>query len=41
VRVSKTAVWLPREMSTKQWQVILVQVLEKLQSMRESERVNS
>ncbi|MFN2206875.1 MAG: transcription-repair coupling factor [Candidatus Promineifilaceae bacterium] len=41
VRVSKTAVWLPREMSTKQWQVVLVQVLEKLRSMRESERVNN
>jgi transcription-repair coupling factor (superfamily II helicase) len=35
VRVSRTAVWLPREMSTKQWQVVLVQVLEKLQALRE------
>ena len=34
VRVSKTAVWLPREMSTKEWQVVLVQVLEKLQTLR-------
>ena len=34
VRVSKTAVWLPREMSTHEWQVILVQVLEKLQTLR-------
>ena len=34
VRVSKTAVWLPREMSTHEWQVVLVQVLEKLQTLR-------
>jgi transcription-repair coupling factor (superfamily II helicase) len=34
VRVSKTAVWLPREMSTHKWQVVLVQVLEKLQTIR-------
>jgi len=32
VRVSKTAVWLPREMSTHEWQVALVQVLERLES---------
>ncbi len=31
-RVSKTAVWMNREMSTHEWQVALVQVLEKLQS---------
>ncbi len=31
-RVSKTAVWMSREMSTHEWQVALVQVLEKLQS---------
>ncbi len=31
VRVSKTAVWLPREMSTHEWQVALVQVLERLE----------
>jgi transcription-repair coupling factor (superfamily II helicase) len=34
VRVSKTAVWLLREMSTHEWQVVLVQVLEKLQALR-------
>ncbi|MFN2104566.1 MAG: transcription-repair coupling factor, partial [Candidatus Promineifilaceae bacterium] len=34
VRVSKTAVWLPREMSTHEWQVVLVQTLEKLQTLR-------
>jgi transcription-repair coupling factor (superfamily II helicase) len=32
VRVSKTAVWLPREMSTHEWQVALVQVLERLET---------
>ncbi|MFN2134898.1 MAG: TRCF domain-containing protein, partial [Candidatus Promineifilaceae bacterium] len=37
VRVSRSAVWLPREMSTHEWQVALVQVLEKLQTLRESE----
>lgn len=31
VRVSKTAVWLPREMGTHEWQVALVQVLERLE----------
>lgn len=31
-RVSKTAVWMSREMSTREWQVALVQVLEKLES---------
>jgi transcription-repair coupling factor (superfamily II helicase) len=31
-RVSKTAVWMNREMSTHEWQVALVQVLEKLES---------
>ena len=34
VRVSKTAAWMPREMSTHEWQVVLVRVLEKLQAMR-------
>ncbi len=32
VRVSRTAVWMSREMSTHQWQIALVQVLEKLGS---------
>ena len=32
VRVSKSAVWMPREMSTHEWQVALVQVLEKLET---------
>jgi transcription-repair coupling factor (superfamily II helicase) len=38
VRVSKKAIWLTREMPTHEWQVVLVQVLEKLQTMRESEQ---
>jgi transcription-repair coupling factor (superfamily II helicase) len=37
VRVSRSAIWLPREMSTHEWQVVLVRVLEKLQTMREKE----
>ncbi len=32
VRVSKNALWLKREMSTHEWQVELVQVLEKLRA---------
>jgi transcription-repair coupling factor (superfamily II helicase) len=32
IRVSRTAVWMSREMSTHEWQVALVQVLEKLSS---------
>ncbi|MCA9965996.1 MAG: hypothetical protein KC423_17210, partial [Anaerolineales bacterium] len=31
VRVSKTAVWMKRDLSTHEWQVVLVQVLERLQ----------
>ncbi len=31
VRVSKTAVWLSRDMGTHEWQVALVQVLERLE----------
>ncbi|MCA9998013.1 MAG: hypothetical protein KDE56_19770, partial [Anaerolineales bacterium] len=31
VRVSKTAVWMKRDLSTHEWQVALVQVLERLQ----------
>jgi transcription-repair coupling factor (superfamily II helicase) len=31
VRVSKSAVWMPRDLSTHEWQVTLVQVLEKLE----------
>jgi transcription-repair coupling factor (superfamily II helicase) len=30
VRVSKKAIWMPRDMSTHEWQVELVQVLERL-----------
>jgi transcription-repair coupling factor (superfamily II helicase) len=32
IRVSRRGLWLDREMSTKDWQVTLVQVLEKIQS---------
>jgi transcription-repair coupling factor (superfamily II helicase) len=32
VRVSKTAIWMPRELATHDWQVALVQILEKLQT---------
>jgi transcription-repair coupling factor (superfamily II helicase) len=32
VRVSRTAVWMSREMTTHEWQIALVQVLEKLGS---------
>jgi transcription-repair coupling factor (superfamily II helicase) len=32
VRVSRKAVWLKRDMGTHEWQVELVQVLEKLRS---------
>lgn len=32
VRVSRKAIWMPRELSTKEWQVTLVQVLERLAS---------
>jgi transcription-repair coupling factor (superfamily II helicase) len=45
VRVSKTAVWLSREMSTHEWQIALVQVLERLEmwdwngAMQQSGRV--
>ncbi len=38
VRVSKKAIWLNRDMPTHEWQVVLVQVLEKLQTMREPEQ---
>jgi len=30
VRVSKTAVWLKKDRSTHEWQIDLVQILEKL-----------
>jgi transcription-repair coupling factor (superfamily II helicase) len=33
VRVSKTAIWMPRDVATHQWQVELVQVLEKLRTV--------
>jgi transcription-repair coupling factor (superfamily II helicase) len=32
VRVSRTAVWMSRDMSTHEWQIALVQVLEKIGS---------
>ena len=31
VRVSRKAIWLNRDLPTHEWQVVLVQVLEKLQ----------
>jgi transcription-repair coupling factor (superfamily II helicase) len=31
VRVSRTAIWLDRELSTREWQITLVQVLERLE----------
>jgi hypothetical protein len=31
-RVSRKAIWMPRNMSTHEWQVELVQVLERLAS---------
>jgi transcription-repair coupling factor (superfamily II helicase) len=30
VRVSRKGIWLPRELSTHQWQIALVQLLEKV-----------
>ena len=33
VRVSKTAVWMARDVATHEWQVELVQVLEKIQNV--------
>lgn len=32
VRVSRKAIWMKRDMSTREWQVALVQVLEKLET---------
>lgn len=32
-RVSRTAIWLGRDMATHEWQVALVQILERLQSI--------
>jgi transcription-repair coupling factor (superfamily II helicase) len=32
VRVSKSAIWMSREMSTHEWQIALVQVLEKMET---------
>ncbi|MDX1662196.1 MAG: transcription-repair coupling factor [Candidatus Promineifilaceae bacterium] len=34
VRVSKKAVWLGRDMSTNEWKVVLVRVLERLETFR-------
>ena len=33
VRVSKTAIWMSRDMGTHEWQVVLVQTLEKLHGL--------
>ncbi len=33
VRVSKTAIWMPRDIGTHEWQIVLVQVLEKLKNL--------
>jgi transcription-repair coupling factor (superfamily II helicase) len=33
VRVSKTAIWMPKDIGTHEWQVIVVQVLEKLRNI--------
>jgi transcription-repair coupling factor (superfamily II helicase) len=38
VRVSRKAIWLTRDMPTHEWQVVLVQVLEKLQTIRGEEQ---
>ena len=38
VRVSKKAIWLNRDLPTHEWQVVLVQVLEKLHSMGKPEQ---
>ena len=32
VRVSRKAIWMPREIPTNEWQVTLVQVLERLET---------
>lgn len=38
VRVSKKAIWLNRDMPTHEWQVVLVQILEKLQTLGKPEQ---
>ncbi|MCK5923896.1 MAG: hypothetical protein KAG66_23375, partial [Methylococcales bacterium] len=38
VRVSRTIIWMPRDMATREWQVLLVQSLEKLQAYAEELR---
>jgi transcription-repair coupling factor (superfamily II helicase) len=38
VRVSRKAIWLTRDLPTHEWQVVLVQVLEKLQTLRGKEQ---
>jgi transcription-repair coupling factor (superfamily II helicase) len=38
-RVSRKAIWMPREMSTNEWQVELVQVLERLASFEREKMV--
>jgi transcription-repair coupling factor (superfamily II helicase) len=37
IRVSKTAIWMSRDIATFEWQVDLVQVLEKLRSLQRAE----
>lgn len=36
VRVSRTAIWFNRDLSTNEWKVALVQVLERLQTFRQA-----
>jgi hypothetical protein len=38
VRVSRKAIWLRRDLPTHEWQVVLVQVLEKLQTLWREEQ---
>jgi transcription-repair coupling factor (superfamily II helicase) len=38
VRVSRKAIWLTRDLPTHDWQIVLVQVLEKLQTLRGDEQ---
>ena len=37
VRVSRTAIWFNRDLSTNEWKVALVQVLERLQTFRQAQ----
>lgn len=40
VRVSRRGIWLGRNMSTREWKVTLVQVLEKIQALRAKSSVH-